>query len=232
MLETLEEHWLRHLQHHVPLQHLVGLCPWRDVVLEVSEAALIPRQETELLLELAISRPLFGAPRRWADLGTGSGAIAVGLGRTWPDVPGHAVEISADALLLAERNLRMHGASTGWTLHCGSWWEPLRPWWECSISCSAIRPTYLQPDAMVSIRLAGTMNLISPLVVAPMDSTASVPLSWMLPGLCPRGMAFIEHHHDQSSAVVALMQSVGLSEVAAAHDLQGVLRFAMGRRSL
>ena len=82
-LEALAHLWRRHLDGHVPLQHLVGRCPWRDLDLQISAAALIPRQETELLIDLALERlqdPAL-APhlqdRRWADLGTGSGAMAV-----------------------------------------------------------------------------------------------------------------------------------------------------------
>ena len=80
-LEVLSELWERHLHGNVPLQHLVGLCPWRDVLLESSPAALIPRQETELLVDLAMSQFTTSPPARWADLGTGSGAIAVALAR-------------------------------------------------------------------------------------------------------------------------------------------------------
>ena len=50
-LEYLEDLWRIHLDRQVPLQHLVGCCPWRDFELEVSSAALIPRQETELLID-------------------------------------------------------------------------------------------------------------------------------------------------------------------------------------
>ena len=55
-LELLEQLWNQHQQHHVPLQHLVGLCPWRELELEVSSDALIPRQETELLVDLALEK--------------------------------------------------------------------------------------------------------------------------------------------------------------------------------
>ena len=54
-LEELEKLWLLHLEQSMPLQHLVGVCPWRDLLLEVSSAALIPRQETELLVDLALA---------------------------------------------------------------------------------------------------------------------------------------------------------------------------------
>ena len=53
-LETLEELWRRHLREQIPLQYLVGLCPWRDLELKVAPGVLIPRQETELLVDLAV----------------------------------------------------------------------------------------------------------------------------------------------------------------------------------
>ena len=110
-LEALEQQWQLHLDQAVPLQHLVGRCPWRDLELEVSAAALIPRQETELLLDLAEQRLGRAQIHRWADLGTGSGALAVAMARAWPDAAGHAVDLSADALGLAERNLQRWGGA-------------------------------------------------------------------------------------------------------------------------
>ena len=77
-LEALEALWCRHLRTHEPLQYLVGRCPWRDLELPVAPGVLIPRQETELLVDLALS--LWPAERpegRWADLGTGSGCLAI-----------------------------------------------------------------------------------------------------------------------------------------------------------
>ena len=127
-LEVLSELWERHLHGNVPLQHLVGLCPWRDVLLESSPAALIPRQETELLVDLAMSQFKATPPARWADLGTGSGAIAVALARAWPTAPGHGVDLSSDALQLAERNLERCAPHHNCSLHLGSWWSPLKSW--------------------------------------------------------------------------------------------------------
>ena len=115
----LSELWERHLHGNVPLQHLVGLCPWRDVLLESSPAALIPRQETELLVDLALSQFKATPPARWADLGTGSGAIAVALARAWPTAPGHGVDLSSDALHLAERNLERCAPHHNCSLHLG-----------------------------------------------------------------------------------------------------------------
>ena len=97
-LEDLERIWGLHLDQAIPLQHLVGFCPWRDVELTVSAAALIPRQETELLVDLALQTTAGMSIERWADLGTGSGALAIALSRAMPATPGHAVDLSADAL--------------------------------------------------------------------------------------------------------------------------------------
>jgi release factor glutamine methyltransferase len=141
------------------------------------------------------------------------------------------VEISADALLLAERNLRTHGAFPGWTLHGGSWWEPLRPWWG-AFDLVLSNPPYipsnlirgLEPvvrDHEPHLALSGGADGLDSIRAVVKDAPRA---------LAPGGWLLIEHHHDQSAAVVAMMQSVGLSDVAAAPDLQGVLRFGMGRR--
>ena len=111
-LDRLEALWQHHLSSAAPLQYLVGRCPWRDLELEVAPGALIPRQETELLIDLAAELIPAMHPARdgsnpglWADLGTGSGCLALALGRAWPESKGIAVDQSPQALALAERNL-------------------------------------------------------------------------------------------------------------------------------
>ena len=129
-LQRLEQIWQQHCQQQVPLQHLVGRCPWRDFELEVSPAVLIPRQETELLVELAMGCfEASDAPQRWADLGTGSGCLAVALARHWPSSCGWAVDCSREALAVARRNAAALGllqcAAVQWCE--GLWWQPLQP---------------------------------------------------------------------------------------------------------
>jgi release factor glutamine methyltransferase len=83
-LAELTQRWRQRLEQRVPVQYLVGETPWRDLTLAVSPAVLIPRPETELIIDLAaaaIARSPIGTQLTqgiWADLGTGSGAIA------WP----------------------------------------------------------------------------------------------------------------------------------------------------
>jgi len=126
----LEQIWLRHRRDHTPLQYLVGCCPWRDFDVRVGPGVLIPRQETELLVDLAVEAmapsPL-EAPLRWADLGTGSGCLALALATAFPASTGVAVDCSGEALLQAEDNLQLAGLLHRVDLRKGSWWSSLEP---------------------------------------------------------------------------------------------------------
>lgn len=237
-LEALEQQWLLHRQYQIPLQHLVGRCPWRDLELWVSPDALIPRQETELLVDLAVARGLESPAHKgdrvriWADLGTGSGALAVALARQLSGWQGHAVDCSAAALALARRNLEAWADGMAWQLHQGSWWQPLQPWWG-QLDLVVSNPPYIP---------AGVVDQLDPVV---RDHEPRLALDGGLDGLdccrlllegaaealAPGGWLLLEHHHDQSQAVLALMTNAGLRDVQAAQDLEGIRRFALARRA-
>lgn len=123
-LEQLEHLWQRRIREQVPVQYLTGRTPWRDFELIVSPAVLIPRPETELLIDLAIEHasPELQAGH-WVDLGTGSGAIAIALSRAFPHGQVHAVDQSAEALAIAKTNAEHLKASI--QFYQGSWFEPL-----------------------------------------------------------------------------------------------------------
>lgn len=230
-LDVLAELWERHLHENVPLQHLVGLCPWRDLLLETSPAALIPRQETELLVDLALSQFKTAPPTRWADLGTGSGAIAVSLARTWPTVSGHGIDLSPDALQLAERNLQRCAPNHNCSLHLGSWWTPLRPWWG-RLDLVISNPPYI-PSAVVQGLEAVVRDHEPHLALSGgedgLDAIRAVVDGASI-GLASGGWLLLEHHHDQSGFVLQLMRDAGLVEVSEAADLEGTLRFALARQ--
>ena len=90
-----------------PLQYATGKAPFCGKSFEVNASVLIPRPETELLVELACGC----GPKRVLDCGTGSGCIAVSVALALPDVRVDAWDISAEALAVARRNARMHGAN-------------------------------------------------------------------------------------------------------------------------
>ena len=232
-LKDLEQIWGHHLDQAIPLQHLVGRCPWRDLELAVSAAALIPRQETEVLVDLALETIAGMSIERWADLGTGSGAIAVALSRAMPATPGHAVDLSPDALALARTNLEALAPKGKWCLHKGRWWEPLEPWWG-HIDLVVCNPPYIPSDLIHNLDPVVRNHEPHLALAGGIDGFQAIRevVAGACRALAPGGWILIEHHHDQSASVLNLFNQAGLSSIRAARDLEGVNRFALARRSL
>lgn len=233
-LDHLAALWGRHCTDQVPLQYLLGRCPWRDLELAVSDAVLIPRQETELLVELAgdLVRATGSMPSRWADLGTGSGCLALALARLWPSSEGWAVDRSAEALAIARANAEHWGLPGGRLHWCsGDWWAPLAPQ-AGSLELVVSNPPYI-PSAVV--------DALEPVV---RDHEPRLALDGGVDGLdalrciigeaprmlAPGGWLLLEHHHDQTEAVLELMQRAELVDGRSAADLEGHARFAFARR--
>ncbi|MEB3250109.1 MAG: peptide chain release factor N(5)-glutamine methyltransferase [Merismopediaceae bacterium] len=124
----LQQRWQRRLRERCPLQYLVEVAPWRQFHLRVSPAVLIPRPETELLIDWVASQ-IKSQPHlqtgNWVDLGTGSGAIALGLAALLPDAQIHAVDYSEEALAIARQNAQTYGLQNQIHFYQGCWWEPL-----------------------------------------------------------------------------------------------------------
>ncbi len=127
-LSGLQQRWQRRLRERCPLQYLVETAPWRQFVLRVSPAVLIPRPETELLIDW-VATQIQQQPHlqggHWVDLGTGSGAIALGLASILPQATIHAVDQSEAALQIARQNAQIYGYDAQIHFYQGSWWEPL-----------------------------------------------------------------------------------------------------------
>ncbi|MBW4483928.1 MAG: peptide chain release factor N(5)-glutamine methyltransferase [Tildeniella torsiva UHER 1998/13D] len=152
-LAELEHRWQQRLIQRTPMQYLVGETPWRDLMLTVSPAVLIPRPETELipdLAEAAIARSPIGdqlAQGIWVDMGTGSGAIALGLAQTFPSAQILAVDFSAEALAIAQENANRAGLQNRITFYNGSWFEPLTSY-RGRLSAVVSNPPYI-PSALL-----------------------------------------------------------------------------------
>jgi release factor glutamine methyltransferase len=149
-LSELTKLWQRRLQERLPVQYLVGVTPWRNFRLQVSPDVLIPRPETEYIIDL-VSAAVKADSRldrgHWVDLGTGSGAIAVGLADLMPDARIYGVDRSIKALTIAEKNALNCGFSDKISFYQGSWWQPLA-FLRGKVSGMVSNPPYI-PSAIV-----------------------------------------------------------------------------------
>ncbi len=118
--------WKRRIQERVPVQYLAGMTTWRNFQLKVAPGVLIPRPETELIIEIAQQATLpKSSATHWVDLGTGTGAIALGLAASFPQAKIHAVDSSLAALAIAKENAQLAKLQGRITFYHGSWWQPL-----------------------------------------------------------------------------------------------------------
>jgi release factor glutamine methyltransferase len=233
-LARLEDLWRRHRRTAEPLQYLVGRCPWRDLELQVGPGVLIPRQETELLVDLAVALapPTSGGDGlRWADLGTGCGALAVALARALPAGRGVAADASDEALTFAALNRAAAGVEERFTLMRSDWWQALKPWWG-ELDLVVANPPYIPTITMED--LEPVVRDHEPRRALDGGSDGLMALRTICAGadqaLAPGGVLLLEHHHDQSQSVGLLLEMAGLEDVRAHRDLEGVLRFASGRQ--
>ena len=230
-LATLEAHWGHHCRTGVPLQHLVGRVPWRDLWLDVGPEALIPRQETELLVDLALQQG--PPPGRWADLGTGTGCLAVALARAWPGSRGWAVDRSPDALVLARRNLERLVTAGAVEVLAGDWWQPLAPW-RGQLDLVVANPPYIPSEVVEG--LEPQVRDHEPRQALDGGSDGLAALRHVIAAapamLAPGGCLLLEHHHDQAAAVQQLLSAAGLQHCRSERDLEGHGRFAVARKPI
>jgi release factor glutamine methyltransferase len=153
--QQLQALWQIRLSDRLPVQYLLGRTAWRDLELIVSPAVLIPRPETELIIDIVtqVRQELnFKPPEIWLDLGTGSGAIALGLAKNLAkdhsQIEIRAVDLSSEALEIAKRNAKNLDLDRYISWYRGSWFEPLDHLKE-KISGMVSNPPYI-PTAQVS----------------------------------------------------------------------------------
>ena len=229
--EELEVIWKSHLKDQTPLQYLISKCPWRDFELEVSADVLIPRQETEFLIDFALKKVTDINFGRWADLGTGSGPLAVSLAKSLPSWNGHAADISKDALELAKRNLKSIVPNANVRFSLGDWWEPLKRWWG-GFDLVLSNPPYIPSDLIKE--LDPVVKNHEPLIALDggadgMNESRKIILG-ASNGLAKGGWLILEHHYDQSEKIINVMKNIGMEEVSFEKDLSGIKRYAICRK--
>ena len=227
----LELIWESHLKDQTPLQYLLSKCPWRDFQLEVSADALIPRQETEYLIDVALKKVAGLNCGMWADLGTGSGPIALSLAKSLPNWNGHAVDISNKALDLAKKNFTSIAPNANVRFSIGDWWKPLKTWWG-SFDLVLSNPPYIPSDLIE--KLEPVVRDHEPRIALDggldgMNSSRKI-ITGALNGLAKGGWLILEHHYDQSEKITNIMKNTGMDEVSFEKDLSGIKRYACCRK--
>ncbi len=126
-LPELARLWQSRLSEHLPVQYLLGVTPWRSFSLKVTPDVLIPRPETEYIIDLVVEKSLNTSLTQgnWVDLGTGSGAIALGLAEVLTNAQIYAVDYSQAALKIAQENADNLGFAHRIKFYQGDWWSPL-----------------------------------------------------------------------------------------------------------
>jgi release factor glutamine methyltransferase len=207
-------------KHGEPIAYLLGEKEFYGLALVVNPAVLIPRPETELLVELALARK----PASVLDLGTGSGAIALALKRHLPAARVIAVERSAAALSVAQRNALKLGLDV--EFRHGLWFEPVAG--ECFDVVVSNPPYVAMGDAHLgqgdvrfeprSALVAGADGLES---IRAIVRDASRHLN-------PGGRLLLEHGLGQDAEVRKLLRAAGLEDIATWPDLAGIARVSGG----
>jgi release factor glutamine methyltransferase len=197
-----------------PVAYILGRKEFYGLDLAVSPAVLIPRPETELLVELALAAPFSAA----ADLGTGSGAIALALKKHAPNARVVATDASAAALAVARRNAVKHGLEI--ELRHGRWLEPLgAEGFELLVS----NPPYV---AAGDPHLADLRHEPPSALVAGADGLDAMrEIARAAPAhLASGGRLLLEHGIGQAAQVRRLLAQAGLRAIETWRDLAGIER--------
>lgn len=209
-----------------PVAYLTGRRGFWTLDLAVSPATLIPRPETERLVELALER-LEDAPGfRVADLGTGSGAIALALASERPQARVVATDASADALAVARANAAAHALSNV-DFRQGPWWAPLQGE---RFDLVASNPPYI---AAADPHLGQGDLRFEPASALAAGADGLDDIRQIIDGapehLLPGGWLLLEHGWDQGAAVAGLLRDRGFAAVSTEQDLEARDRVTLGR---
>jgi release factor glutamine methyltransferase len=207
-----------------PIAYIIGEREFYGLAFEVTPDVLIPRPETELLVELGLERlPKQG---RMLDMGTGSGAIAVAVAHCRPDALITALDVSEAALAVARRNAARHGAGVVF-LH-GDWYTALahsRNLQNSQFDLIVANPPYIVKD---DIHLSQGDLRFEPIGALTDHADGLAALRTIIDGarqyLAPRGWLLMEHGYDQAAAVRSLLSSGGFTDVQSWKDLAGIER--------
>jgi release factor glutamine methyltransferase len=210
-----------------PVAYLLGRRDFWTLTLEVGPAVLVPRPDTELLVEIALESAAGRAAPRLLDLGTGSGAIGLALATERSDAAVDLVDASAAALAMAEANRLRLGLHNARTL-LGDWFGPVAG---TRYDVIVSNPPYLATDDPHLSTPGLGHEPPGALVSGPTGLEALAVIAAAAPGhLVADGVVALEHGASQGEAVRELLLAAGFRAVRTRRDLAGLERATQGTR--
>ena len=210
-----------------PIAYITGHREFWSLRLRVTPDVLIPRHETELLVESALQRLAVSERQRVADIGTGSGAIALAIASERPACEVHATDISPAAVALATENAQSHGLGNV-RFHQGSWCDPLSGQFSLVVS----NPPYIgQGDPHLS---QGDLRFEPELALTPgHDALSALQVIAEQAAACllPGGILMFEHGTEQASGISEILLQAGYTNIETLQDLAGLERVTLGSLS-
>ena len=207
----------------MPIAYLTGTREFWSLDLHVTPDVLVPRPETELLVELALQRLPLDQPRKVLDLGTGSGAIALAIATERPRADITAVDLSTRALAVAAAN----GARLGLTRieWRTGWWFDAVP--GVIVDLIVSNPPYVGSDDPALEQLANEPTLALASGPAGLDALQAIAEN-AAQHLKPGGWLLLEHGHTQAAEVASLLQRQGFDRITSHVDYCGKPRVTLG----
>jgi release factor glutamine methyltransferase len=209
-----------------PVAYLIGKREFYDLIFDVSEAVLIPRPETELLVEWALELIPDNKPSNILELGTGSGAIAITIAKHRPQAHVTGVDLSVDALAVARQNaIKLQADNINWV--AGSWFDELS---DRKFDLIVSNPPYVaendahlqqgdlrfEPQVALSAGLHGLACIMHIIRLAPQY-------------LSDAGWLLLEHGYDQAAECRRLLEERDFSNICSHPDLAGIMRVSGGQ---
>ena len=230
-LKDLESIWDDHLFNGSPIQYLCGMTFWRDLKLMVTNKVLIPRPETELIIDIVFK--IFGKKSQklfFAELGTGSGAISIALALAYPLWDGIATDIDQDVLDIATKNYVNCSKQTNLKFYCGHWWAPFESF-KGKLDLAISNPPYIPKDTYE--KLPKEVKNFEPKIALLGGEDGLKHITEIIQKaplfLKEKGWLILENHFDQGEKVKQLLIKSKFKSVEIVNDLSGVGRFAIGR---
>ena len=228
----ITKRWQKRLKARVPLQYLLESVVWRNFTLKVSPEVLIPRPETELLIDIVGETVRGDDVGIWVDLGTGSGAIAIGLASILTKAEIYAIDYSQTALAIAKENIIKTGFADRIILKQGSWWTPLEKW-KGQISGMLSNPPYIPSAEILDLQIEVREH--EPRLALDGGEDGLTALRYLVATapdyLRSGGLWLVEMRAGQGEKVAQMLENQGnYRQIQIINDLAGFDRFVLAER--